>query len=234
MRLSKIFKGCTASLLVFGAAAVLGSAPVRAADDEPTFDQKIMNSIMDGLGFKRDGEAGINYQERAPLVIPPGRDLAPPERSDPAAANPAWPKDPDVERRKARSGHGEEPQCQRRARARAKSFASRSADAGRPRQTKRQQAARTDDGYQAPASGFSSQLPPSELGYKGSLYDAMFGKKKDEQTKFTGEPPRTSLTEPPAGYQTPSPDQPYGLAKGAAPAKAYNDYRDRADPSINR
>ncbi len=103
MRLSKIFKGCAASLLVFGAAAVLGSAPVRAADDEPTFDQKIMNSIMDGLGFKRDGEAGINYQERAPLVIPPGRDLAPPERSDPAAANPAWPKDPDVERRKAQA-----------------------------------------------------------------------------------------------------------------------------------
>ena len=56
MRLSKIFKGCTASLLVFGAAAVLGSAPVRAADDE-SFDQKIMNSIMDGLGFKRDGAA---------------------------------------------------------------------------------------------------------------------------------------------------------------------------------
>ena len=62
----------------------------------------------------------------------------------------------------------------------------------------------------------------------------MFGKKKEEQAKFTGEPPRTSLTEPPAGYQTPSPDQPYGLAKGVAPAKAYNDYTDRADPSVTR
>ena len=29
--------------------------------------------------------------------------------------------------------------------------------------------------------------------------------------QFTGEPPRASLTEPPPGYQTPSPDQPYGL-----------------------
>ena len=58
--------------------------------------------------------------------------------------------------------------------------------------------------------------------------------KKEEQAKFTGEPPRTSLTEPPVGYQTPSPAQPYGLAKGAAPPKAYNDYTDRADPSKTR
>ena len=234
MRLSKIFKGCTASLLVFGAAAVLGSAPVRAADDEPTFDQKIMNSIMDGLGFKRDGEAGINYQERAPLVIPPGRDLAPPERSDPATANPAWPKDPDVERRKVQAAMEKNRNVSDEREREQNPLRPDQLTPGARGKQKRQQAARTDDGYQAPASGFSSQLPPSELGYKGSLYDAMFGKKKDEQTKFTAEPPRTSLTEPPPGYQTPSPDQPYGLAKGAAPAKAYNDYRDRADPSINR
>ena len=42
----------------------------------------------------------------------------------------------------------------------------------------------------------------------------MFGGKKDESAKFTGEPPRTSLTDPPPGYQTPSPDQPYGIGKG--------------------
>src|SRR5262249_59004899 len=101
MRLCKVFRGCAASMLVLGAAAVAGSAPVRAADDEPSFDQKIMRGIMDGLGFKRDGEPGINYQERAPLVIPSSRDLAPPEQTDAAANNPAWPKDPDVERRKA-------------------------------------------------------------------------------------------------------------------------------------
>ena len=52
---------------------------------------------MEGLGLKRDGEANINYQERAPLVIPPSRNLPPPERTDAAIANnPAWPKDPDV------------------------------------------------------------------------------------------------------------------------------------------
>jgi hypothetical protein len=61
----------------------------------------------------------------------------------------------------------------------------------------------------------------------------MFGKKKEEEAKFTSEPPRASLTDPPVGYQTPSPAQPYGLAKGAAP-KAATDYLDRPDPSKTR
>jgi len=232
MRLSKVFRGCTASLVVFGAAAVLGSAPVRAADDELTFDQKIMRGIMDGLGFKRDGEPGINYQERAPLVIPPGRDLAPPERTDAAAANPAWPKDPDVERRKIEAATEKNRNVS--------DEREREQNPLRPDQltpgarAKKRQQARTDDGYQAPASGFSSQLCPSELGYTGGIFGSMFDKKKEEQAKFTGEPPRTSLTEPPTGYQTPSPDQPYGLAKGAAPSKAYNDYTDRSDSSKTR
>ena len=233
MRLSKVFRSCAASVLVFGAAVVSGPAPVSAADNEPSWDEKMMRGIMDGLGLKRDGEPGINYQERAPLVLPPGRDLLPPERSDAAANNPAWPKDPDVERRKVEKAM--------EANRNISDEREREQNPLRPDQLtpgargkKRQQAARTDDGYQAPASGFSSQLSPSELGYQGNLFSNMFSSKKEEQAKFTGEPPRTSLTEPPAGYQTPSPDQPYGLAKGTAPTKAYNDYRDRADPSIHR
>jgi len=229
MRSSKVFRGCAAGMLVFGAAAIAGSAPVRAADDEPTFDQKIMRGIMDGLGFKRDGEAGINYQERAPLVIPSSRDLAPPEQAN-AANNPAWPKDPDVERRKAAAATEKNRNVSdEREREQNPLRPDQLTPGARGKQ--RQQAARTDDGYEAPATGFSNQLRPSELGYKGSLYDAMFGKKKDEEAKFTGEPPRSSLTEPPPGYQTPSPAQPYGLAKGSAPAKAADDYLDRPDPS---
>jgi hypothetical protein len=233
MRLSKVFRGCAASVLVFGAAAVLGSAPVRAADDQPTWDEKMMRGIMDGLGLKRDGEANINYQERAPLVIPPSRDLLPPEQSN-VANNPAWPKDPDVERRKAHAALEKNRNVSdEREREQNPLRPDQLTPGARGKPQKRQQA-RTDDGYQAPASGFSSQLMPSELGYKGNLYDAMFGKKKEEEAKFTGEPPRTSLTDPPVGYQTPSPAQPYGLAKGVAPQKAYNDYTDRADPSKTR
>jgi hypothetical protein len=233
MRSSKVLRGCAASALVFGAVAVLGSAPVRAADDETSFDQKIMRSIMDGLGLKSDSEESINYRERAPLVIPSSRDLAPPEQSDAAANNPAWPKDPDVERRKADAAREKNRNISdEREREQNPLRPDQLTPGARGKQQKRQ-AARTDDGYQAPASGFSSQLPPSELGYKGGLFGAMFDNKKEEQAKFTGEPPRGSLTEPPPGYQTPSPAQPYGLAKGA-PTKAYNDYTDRADPSKTR
>jgi hypothetical protein len=232
MRLTKVLRDCAAGLLVFGAAATLVSAPARAADDE-SWDEKMMRGIMDGLGLKRDGEANINYQERAPLVIPPSRDLLPPEQSN-VANNPAWPKDPDVERRKAQAALEKNRNVSDEREREQNPLRPDQMTPGIKANKQKRQQARTDDGYQAPASGFSSQLLPSELGYKGNLYDAMFGKKKEEQAKFTGEPPRGSLTDPPVGYQTPSPDQPYGLGKGVAPAKPYNDYTDRADPSKTR
>ena len=54
---------------------------------------------------------------------------------------------------------------------------------------------------------------PSELGYVGGLFSSFgsFGS-KDEYATFEREPPRNSLTAPPAGYQTPSVAQPYGLS----------------------
>jgi hypothetical protein len=233
MRLSKVFRDCAASVLVFGAAAILVSAPVRAAEDDLSWDEKMMRGIMDGLGLKRDGEATINYRERAPLVIPSSRDLAPPEQNDVAASNPAWPKDPDIERRKA--------QAKLEKNRNISDEREREQNPLRPDQMTPGSGGRpvkpqvtTDNGYQPPAAGVSSQLSPSELGTKGTLYDAMFGKKKEEEARFTGEPARGSLTDPPVGYQTPSPAQPYGLGKGVAPQKAYNDYTDRADPSKTR
>jgi hypothetical protein len=45
---------------------------------------------------------------------------------------------------------------------------------------------------------------------------------KEEYTNFTGEPPRTSLTEPPVGYRTPSPAQPYGVGKQRGAPAAQN------------
>ena len=52
----------------------------------------------------------------------------------------------------------------------------------------------------------------------------MFGKDDAGNQQFTGEPPRLSLTEPPPGYQTPSPDQPYGVGKAKPEAKTSKDY----------
>jgi hypothetical protein len=61
-------------------------------------DTKLMRQFLKDLGLRRDGE-GIDYRERAPLVVPPSRNLPPPQSEASVTANPAWPKDPDVQQR---------------------------------------------------------------------------------------------------------------------------------------
>jgi hypothetical protein len=53
-------------------------------------------------------------------------------------------------------------------------------------------------------------LSPSQLGYNGGLLGIFGAGTKVETTPFTGEPTRDSLTQPPSGYQTPSPNFAYG------------------------
>jgi hypothetical protein len=231
MRLTNAFSACAAVGLALGIVVLTGSAPVRAADDEVSVDQKVMRSIMDGLGLKRDGDAQINYQERAPLVIPPSRELPPPERSDAVTANnPAWPKDPDVERRRTEAAMEKNRNVSdEREREQNPLRPDQLTPGGRGQ--KRQQARTSDNGYDAPASGFGNQLLPSQLGTsKSGVFGAMFGSSKEETTKFTGEPPRASLTDPPTGYQTPSPEQPYGVGK-AGPVKPTDYYTTHVEPS---
>jgi hypothetical protein len=226
MRMTNVFSVSAAVGLALGAAALVLPAPARAADDDVSVDQKFMRGIMEGLGLKRDGEATINYQERSPLVIPPSRELRPPERSDSATANnPAWPKDPDVERRRAQaaSERGRNVSEERE-----REQNPLRPDQLTPKGAKKKQA-RTDDGYDAPASGFGSQIMPSELGHKG-VSSFFGGSKKEETAKFTGEPPRAALTDPPPGYQTPSPDQPYGIGKSATP-KPVDYYTTHSEPT---
>jgi hypothetical protein len=51
-------------------------------------------------------------------------------------------------------------------------------------------------------------------------FSKIFGLNQQEKATFKAEPPRTTLVEPPPGYRTPSPDQPYGIGvKKAAEQK---------------
>jgi len=227
IRLTKLSTTGAALGLAVGIVTLAGSVPARAADDDVPVDQKVMRDIMEGLGFRRDGEATINYQERAPLVIPPSRNLPAPEKTDGITANnPSWPKDPDVARRKAQAAMERDRNVSdEREREQNPLRPDQLTPGGRGKKTK----AARDDGYQSPASGFGSQLSPSELGTKTGFF-GLFGGSKEETTKFTGEPPRASLTDPPVGYQTPSPDQPYGVGKSVTP-KATNDYLTRGELS---
>jgi hypothetical protein len=225
MRMTSAFGASAAFGLVLGAAALFCPAPAHAGDDDLPADQKFLRGVMEGLGFRRDGEETINYQERSPLVIPPGRTLPPPEKSGAAIANnPAWPKDPDVERRKTQAAmeKGRNISDERE----------REQNPLRPDQLmpgRKPKKKQTDDGYEPPASGVGSQVMPSELGFKNSMFGNLFNGKKEESAKFTGEPPRNSLTDPPPGYQTPSPDQPYGVGKNPTP-KATDYYATHSEP----
>jgi hypothetical protein len=227
MRLTKmLFSASAAFWLTLGAVALLHPGTARAADDDISIDQKFMRNIMEGLGLKRDGEPTINYQERAPLVLPSSRELPPPERTDGASNNPAWPKDPDEARRRADAAREKNRNISDE---REREQNPLRPDQLTPGPGPKKKQARTDDGYEAPASGFGSQLLPSQLGAGPStVWGAMFGGKKEETAKFTGEPPRATLTDPPPGYQTPSPDQPYGLGK-AGPPKPEDNYTTRGE-----
>ena len=53
-------------------------ASYAADDDDALPDEKFMRDFLRKLGLRNGQEAGIQYQERPPLVIPPSRDLPPP------------------------------------------------------------------------------------------------------------------------------------------------------------
>lgn len=207
----------TAALgLALGAAVLAMPAPARAADDGEWADTKFLRSLLEGIGLRKDGDNGINYQERAPLVIPPRLELPPPDQSAAAVENnPAWPKDPDVARRREEARQEKNRNISEERELEQNPLRPNQMTPGR---TAPRRAAR-DDGYRAPADGISNQVAPSALGFKGNLFGRMFGPGDDEVARFTGEPPRAQLTDPPAGYQTPSPDQPYGLSKDSKTSK---------------
>ncbi len=84
----------TLLVCVCGALLALPAATASAQDDDDTFEQKIIKNILGGMGVDV-GRPGIDYRERSPLVIPPTRDLPPPQAADVSARNPAWPREPD-------------------------------------------------------------------------------------------------------------------------------------------
>src|SRR5256885_12264690 len=87
-----VFRACVCGILLM--LPMAASAQQAQDGDEDTFEQKIIKNILGGMGVDV-GRAGIDYRERSPLVIPPTRDLPPPQAAGTAARNPAWPREPD-------------------------------------------------------------------------------------------------------------------------------------------
>ena len=228
MRLLVNWTAAAVCSLALGSLAAMG--PARAAEDDgKSYDQKFFGSIMSGLGLQNGEEPQINYRERAPLVIPPTKTLPPPESSDAAISNPAWPKDPDITRkREAAKRERNRNISDEREREQNPLRPDQMTPGGNPTY-----AAGRDDGFSGSPNGSAGRMTPTELGYRGGLLDKMMGRGDNEAKRFTGEPARVDLTAPPSGYQTPSPAQPYGPPAPEGP-KATNDYETRGELKSGR
>lgn len=205
------------SAVALGIGLLFASGVARAQDDDEddkTFEEKIIEGVMKGIGATNMENSGIDYRERSPLVVPPKLDLPPPVVAKQEATVPNWPKDPDEARRKAAIEKRKKDKKDTR------DAVAVQRDAARPLMPNELNVARTTPSGGAgnhasdsenPGTG-ANPLNPDQLGFSGR-FSSLFGGSKTEQAEFKGEPTRETLTQPPAGYQTPSPNFVYGTGK---------------------
>jgi len=207
------------AVVALGVGLVMTAGAARAQDDDDeddkTFEEKVIGGIMAGIGGTNMENRGIDYRERSPLVVPPKLDLPPPESVKSEVKDPNWPKDPDEARRKAaiaaRKKQNKDPIESARILTPSELNAARTAPPART----------NNDPVQPGNSNTNPILSPSQLGYSGS-FSGLFGGNKAETAPFKGEPTRESLTQPPSGYQTPSPNFAYGTGPKESLNQEYN------------
>jgi hypothetical protein len=210
-----------AAVLIVGGG--IGHAFAQDADDDELPDTKFFKGMLRGFGLRNGEEnSGINYQERAPLVVPPTRDLPVPQADNPARTSAMWPLDQDEQRRR-------------------EAAAKKKKDSGgapwdwtdlsrqlSPNEMKKGATTAKDSALSKRSAetpeAYRQQSTPAQLGYTGGLFGDMkgffTGNNQPESTTFEAEPPRASLTDPPAGYRSPSPTQPYGVGADSTKTKA--------------
>jgi hypothetical protein len=201
-------RGLRLAFVAAGIGLVMAAGPVRAGDDDDdddglTFEERIVDNLMTGLGAKSAASKGIDYHERSPLVVPPTMDLPPPASAVQANA-PNWPKDPDIAKRKALI-EARKKEVKKQPWQEAQPLTQAEIDAGKKQQAAVDKSAEPVE----PGVAKNPSLMPEQLGYTGGLLGIFKGNSSEEKP-FKGEPTRDSLTEPPVGYQTPSPNFAYG------------------------
>ncbi len=196
--LKPILGACALSLMLAGAFA-------RPAAAQDQFNSNPLDSMMELFGLKDEApKPEIDYRERAPLVVPPvtATEALPSPESAAHQQNPNWPKDPDIARRQREAAAANAPVVRD--------------DPGRPLLPSELNKGRKKILGVIPTEPVATgttrdELMPSELGSKGWL-PSLTGE-KDKPMVFTGEPERETLLQPPAGYQTPAPNAPYGVVE---------------------
>jgi hypothetical protein len=219
LQTSSLTRALRFAAIALGIGLVMAAGPLRAADDEDeddkTFEEKIIEGIMRGIGGTNMENRGIEYRERSPLVVPPKLDLPPPAATAAEVKTPNWPKDPDEQRRKAtvaaRKKENKDPGGASRLLTPAELAVGKTVAPTR----------KDNDPVQPGTSANNPILSPSELGFSGG-FSSLFGGSKTETAPFKGEPTRDALTQPPPGYQTPSSNFAYGTGPKESLNKEYN------------
>ena len=186
-----LMRGLRLSAVALGIGLVMTVGAARAGDDEEddkTFEEKIIEGIMAGIGGTNMDNRGIDYRERSPLVVPPKMDLPPPAGTTADVKAPNWPKDPDEKRRKA-------------ALAARKKSVTNSTHELTPAEEEAARASVAASGQPQPQQSFTEKM------------NNYLGGTKPEVGQFKGEPTRETLTQPPPGYQIPSPNYAYGVGQ---------------------
>ncbi|MFZ0123305.1 MAG: hypothetical protein WAL48_03850, partial [Xanthobacteraceae bacterium] len=180
--------------------AVSSTGPARAGDDETQnaeegdFIDRAFRGVLEGIGLRKDAPPAINYHERSPLVVPPTRDLPPPQKATRAAPDPAWPQDKDKAPRKVAKNkpikQGTEAEEEDMRQLRPDELGGRKPSSGK----------RTAEGPAPDTTG--QQLTPGQLGFQGFSLGKLFDR-TPEEVPFKEEPTRDTLTDPPIGLRTP-------------------------------
>lgn len=195
-----------------------GTAPVMAQDEGPTPLQRMLGNF--GLLAIPGDTPDIEYRERPPLVVPPSTELPLPQSpTDITAAVPDWPADPEIALAREQKRYDRLPIDQRRG----EFYSGRALT---PDEIRRGTIARTAS--RTPATKVGEEITAGrEMQQAPKGFFGMFKYEQEKPIAFTSEPPRTRLTEPPVGYQTPSPNAPYGVVEKDKPSNAPRNVMDK-------
>jgi hypothetical protein len=169
----------------FGTALIIvGSVGAARADDADDANGNWIRGLYRKLNERAGAPVGNGEYERPPLVVPPTRDLPPPGTPSTLQRSAAWPVDRDEARRKA---------------------------GGTVRAERRPVPVANRSAIETPAVADQAKPVVTESSTTTRFWNRFLGRREQEVGVFTAEPPRLSLVDPPQGYRTPSPAEPYGL-----------------------
>ncbi len=186
--------GAAAFALALSTAA---TRPALALDDDGR--ENIFSSMIGLIMPGDDGPArGIEYRERAPIVVPKNREALPPPQPKAAEKTQAWPKDQEVARREAD---------------RARAAAPRVDEVWNPVNRTELDRVRSAGGVQGPGTDSSCNEPLGRPCNQEAFWSTLRNSKStsDDTKDLTPgkEASRQYLTDPPAGYRKPTTVQKY-------------------------